>query len=92
MAALASAGAAVRSRLARGPSLLELPPFGGGNAYGDGRALSLGEFVNRRTGARWELQLKGSGTTPFSRGGDGRAVLRSSVREFLADLNVDRRM
>ena len=32
---------------------------------------------------RWELQLKGSGTTPFSRGGDGRAVLRSSVREFL---------
>lgn len=36
-----------------------------------------------RTGARWELQLKGSGTTPFSRGGDGRAVLRSSIREFL---------
>eukprot|EP00322_Chrysochromulina_rotalis_P005370 CAMPEP_0115890282 /NCGR_PEP_ID=MMETSP0287-20121206/33269_1 /TAXON_ID=412157 /ORGANISM="Chrysochromulina rotalis, Strain UIO044" /LENGTH=482 /DNA_ID=CAMNT_0003347045 /DNA_START=127 /DNA_END=1571 /DNA_ORIENTATION=+ len=58
-------------------------PFGGGNAYGDGRALSLGEFVVGRTGERWELQLKGSGTTPFSRGGDGRAVLRSSIREFL---------
>ena len=58
-------------------------PFGGGNAYGDGRALSLGEFVVRSSGARWELQLKGSGTTPFSRGGDGRAVLRSSIREFL---------
>ena len=58
-------------------------PFGGGNAYGDGRACSLGEFVVQRSGARWELQLKGSGTTPFSRGGDGRAVLRSSVREYL---------
>ena len=57
-------------------------PFGGGNAYGDGRACSLGEFEG--VGAsRWELQLKGSGTTPFSRGGDGRAVLRSSIREFL---------
>jgi len=33
---------------------------------------------------RWEMQLKGGGTTPFCRGGDGRAVLRSSVREFLA--------
>ena len=33
--------------------------------------------------SRWELQLKGSGLTPFSRGGDGKAVLRSSVREFL---------
>ena len=34
-------------------------------------------------GARWEFNLKGAGTTPFCRGGDGRAVLRSSVREFL---------
>ena len=57
-------------------------PFGRGNAYGDGRACSLGEFVNG-DGERWELQLKGSGTTPFSRRGDGRAVLRSSVREYL---------
>ena len=57
-------------------------PFGRGNAYGDGRACSLGEFVGGE-GERWELQLKGSGTTPFSRRGDGRAVLRSSVREYL---------
>ncbi|HET9031704.1 MAG TPA: YdiU family protein, partial [Dokdonella sp.] len=49
---------------------------------GDGRAISLGEVVNRQ-GRRWELQLKGAGTTPYSRGADGRAVLRSSVREFL---------
>lgn len=50
---------------------------------GDGRALLLGEVVGP-DGARWELQLKGSGKTPYSRMGDGRAVLRSSVREFLA--------
>jgi serine/tyrosine/threonine adenylyltransferase len=37
-----------------------------------------------RKGERWELQLKGSGLTPYSRGADGRAVLRSSIREFLA--------
>ncbi|KAJ8020330.1 Selenoprotein O [Holothuria leucospilota] len=46
---------------------------------GDGRAHLLGEYVNQ-----WELQLKGSGLTPYSRRGDGRAVIRSSVREFLA--------
>lgn len=57
-------------------------PFGRGNGYGDGRAVSLGE-VECGGGSRWELQLKGAGTTPFSRGGDGRAVLRSSVREYL---------
>jgi uncharacterized protein YdiU (UPF0061 family) len=49
---------------------------------GDGRAISLGEAVNSR-GERWELQLKGAGPTPYSRNADGRAVLRSSVREFL---------
>lgn len=49
---------------------------------GDGRAHLVGEYVNR-LGDRWELQLKGSGKTPYSRGGDGRAVIRSSVREFL---------
>ena len=49
---------------------------------GDGRAHLLGEFVNAG-GERWELQLKGSGRTPYSRQGDGRAVLRSSLREFL---------
>jgi serine/tyrosine/threonine adenylyltransferase len=49
---------------------------------GDGRALTLGEVVNDR-GERWELQLKGAGPTPYSRTADGRAVLRSSIREFL---------
>jgi serine/tyrosine/threonine adenylyltransferase len=49
---------------------------------GDGRALLLGE-VGTPAGLR-EIQLKGSGRTPYSRMGDGRAVLRSSIREFLA--------
>jgi len=49
---------------------------------GDGRAILLGEVANG-TGERWELQLKGAGITPFSRRGDGRAVLRSTVREYL---------
>ncbi|XP_075561272.1 protein nucleotidyltransferase YdiU [Pelecanus crispus] len=49
---------------------------------GDGRAHLIGVYANRH-GERWELQLKGSGKTPYSRNGDGRAVLRSSVREFL---------
>jgi len=48
---------------------------------GDGRAHLLGE-VRTRSGPM-ELQLKGSGLTPYSRMGDGRAVLRSSIREFL---------
>jgi uncharacterized protein YdiU (UPF0061 family) len=48
---------------------------------GDGRALGLGEI--ERDGARYELQLKGAGRTPYSRMGDGRAVLRSSIREYL---------
>jgi len=49
---------------------------------GDGRAITLGEVVNA-AGERWELQLKGAGPTPYSRMADGRAVLRSSIREFL---------
>ena len=49
---------------------------------GDGRAITLGERVGP-DGRVWELQLKGAGPTPYSRGADGRAVLRSSVREFL---------
>ncbi len=57
-------------------------PFHTGNAYGDGRALSILEVV--RNNKRWEMQLKGAGKTPYCRGADGRAVLRSSVREFLA--------
>lgn len=57
-------------------------PFGTGNGYGDGRAISV--FEGLLNGQRWEMQLKGGGPTPYCRGGDGRAVLRSSVREFLA--------
>ena len=49
---------------------------------GDGRAITLGELTGV-DGGRWELQLKGAGPTPYSRRADGRAVLRSSVREFL---------
>lgn len=49
---------------------------------GDGRAINLGEVLNRR-GEHWTLQLKGAGPTPYSRTADGLAVLRSSVREFL---------
>ena len=57
-------------------------PFGTGNGYGDGRAISI--FEGLFNGKRWEMQLKGGGRTPYCRGADGRAVLRSSVREFLA--------
>ena len=49
---------------------------------GDGRAITLAELV-ARDGSRQELQLKGAGLTPYSRTADGRAVLRSSLREFL---------
>jgi serine/tyrosine/threonine adenylyltransferase len=48
---------------------------------GDGRAITLGEML-ARDGSRQELQLKGAGRTPYSRTADGRAVLRSSLREF----------
>jgi len=57
-------------------------PFQTGNGYGDGRAVSIFEGVIN--GKRWEMQLKGGGRTPYCRGADGRAVLRSSIREFLA--------
>ncbi|MEO5799213.1 MAG: protein adenylyltransferase SelO [Gemmatimonadales bacterium] len=50
---------------------------------GDGRAILLGEVLTSKD-ARWEVQLKGAGMTRFSRMGDGRAVLRSAVREYLA--------
>lgn len=49
---------------------------------GDGRALLLGEIRNP-LGEKWDLQLKGGGLTPYSRQGDGRAVLRSTIREYL---------
>ncbi len=49
---------------------------------GDGRAILLGEVLNKN-GERFDVQLKGAGQTPFSRMGDGRAVLRSTIREYL---------
>jgi uncharacterized protein YdiU (UPF0061 family) len=49
---------------------------------GDGRAITLAEVLNGE-GESWELQLKGAGRTPYSRGADGRAVLRSSLREYV---------
>ena len=49
---------------------------------GDGRAIILGEVLGA-DGQRWELQSKGAGPTPYSRNGDGRAVLRSTIREYL---------
>ncbi|CAK1552373.1 unnamed protein product [Leptosia nina] len=62
----------------------------GGHQYGlwlgqlgDGRAHILGEYVNRHN-ERWQVQLKGSGLTPYSRVYDGRVVLRSAVREMVA--------
>jgi uncharacterized protein YdiU (UPF0061 family) len=65
-----------------GSEYIQQCPFGTGNGYGDGRAMSVFEGVFN--GRRWEMQLKGGGPTPYCRGADGRAVLRSSVREFLA--------
>ncbi|UAW97269.1 YdiU family protein [Halopseudomonas nanhaiensis] len=57
--------------------------FGGWNPQlGDGRAVLLGEVVDRR-GQRYDLQLKGSGRTPYSRGGDGRAPLGPVLREYV---------
>lgn len=49
---------------------------------GDGRALLIGQ-VRNAAGELWDIQLKGAGKTPYSRFGDGRAVLRSSIREYL---------
>jgi uncharacterized protein YdiU (UPF0061 family) len=65
-----------------GTEYYEQCPFRTGNGYGDGRAISILEAVLQ--GKRWEMQLKGGGQTPYCRGADGRAVLRSSIREFLA--------
>ncbi|HVF63039.1 MAG TPA: YdiU family protein [Casimicrobiaceae bacterium] len=87
---IASAGFA---RVFGGNALVEgMQPYAanyGGHQFGswagqlgDGRAINLGEIVNA-AGERWELQLKGAGKTPYSRSADGRAVLRSSIREFL---------
>lgn len=65
-----------------GTEYIQQCPFGTGNGYGDGRAISVFEGIFK--GRRWEMQLKGGGPTPYCRGADGRAVLRSSLREFLA--------
>lgn len=72
------------------PNSLNLAHRYGGHQFGhwagqlgDGRAVLVGSYFNQK-GGYWEAQLKGSGKTPYSRDGDGRAVLRSSVREFLA--------
>lgn len=51
---------------------------------GDGRGLLLGNITSATNNKRYDLHLKGAGKTPFSRQGDGRAVLRSSIREYLA--------
>ena len=65
-----------------GSEYIQQCPFLTGNGYGDGRAVSVLEAVIKDK--RWEMQLKGGGRTPYCRGADGRAVLRSSIREFLA--------
>ncbi len=65
-----------------GTEYTEQCPFRTGNGYGDGRAISV--FEGKLKGRRWEMQLKGGGPTPYCRGADGRAILRSSIREFLA--------
>ena len=56
--------------------------FGGFSMLGDGRAIVLGEHIDPR-GQRFDIQLKGSGPTPFSRRGDGRAALGPMLREYL---------
>ncbi|HEY1876153.1 MAG TPA: protein adenylyltransferase SelO family protein, partial [Rhizomicrobium sp.] len=55
---------------------------------GDGRALLIGQVRNRK-GELWDIQLKGAGRTPYSRFGDGRAVMRSTIREYLAGEALD---
>lgn len=56
---------------------------------GDGRAISLFESTNPETQTRYEVQLKGGGKTPYSRFADGKAVLRSSIREFLVSEHLN---
>src|ERR1700722_2177630 len=86
-------------RLASGARILRgMQPFAalyGGHQFGvwagqlgDGRAIALGEITNKR-GEPWEIQLKGAGQTAYSRFADGRAVLRSTIREFLASEAMD---
>lgn len=66
-----------------------VPPFPSVVCNCTRTAIYLGEVVHPQTGDRQELQLKGAGLTPFSRSADGRKVLRSSLREFLASEAMD---
>lgn len=61
--------------------------FGHFTVLGDGRAMLLGEHVTKE-GKRVDLQLKGSGRTPYSRGGDGKATLYSMLREYLISESI----
>ena len=56
--------------------------FGYFTMLGDGRALLIGEQITPK-GERYDIQLKGSGKTPYSRGGDGRAALGPMLREYI---------
>lgn len=56
--------------------------FGGFNMLGDGRAIVLGEHIDKQQN-RFDIQLKGGGRTPYSRGGDGKATLKAMLREYL---------
>ena len=56
--------------------------FGNFTMLGDGRAIVLGEHITP-SGGRFDIQLKGSGRTPYSRGGDGRAALGPMLREYI---------
>ncbi|WPA99768.1 uncharacterized protein RHO25_004387 [Cercospora beticola] len=56
---------------------------------GDGRAISLFETTNPTTDRRYEIQLKGAGKTPYSRFADGKAVVRSSIREFVVSESLN---
>lgn len=61
--------------------------FGHFTMLGDGRAILMGEHLDDQ-GRRWDIQLKGSGRTPYSRGGDGRATLKSMLREYLISESI----
>jgi uncharacterized protein YdiU (UPF0061 family) len=86
-------------RIASGTAILRgmqpLSALYGGHQFGvwagqlgDGRAITLGEVTNK-SGEPWEIQLKGAGQTAYSRFADGRAVLRSTIREFLCSEAMD---
>lgn len=63
--------------------------FGQLNILGDGRAILLGEHITPES-ERFDIQLKGSGLTPYSRSGDGRATLSSMLREYIISFAMDK--